>query len=161
MKKLKIAEPHNIKNIEMIEKFEEKNNISSNTSSYLKTINQTTEKEEYEKIIYNSNELDQILFIEENNEIKDICHIQGERDLKTCCIILAQLKNKMKNREILSLATNYAFDYLGMNDVFITAHNPAEYELIERAGFTSLGDNEGNTIFLKQKEDLIEYNKTI
>lgn len=161
MKKIKIAEPHNSNHIEKIEKFEQKNNISQNATKYLKNIKETTSKDNYQQNQHNSNEIQQIVFIEDNNEVKDYCHIQGEKDLKTCYITLAPIKPKVKNREILSLVTNYIFNYLGINDIFITAHDLSECETIENTGFTNLGENEGKIVFLKQKEDLIEYNKII
>jgi len=161
MRKIKIAEPHNNKHIEMIENFEQKNSISFHASEYLKNIKETITKEQYQKYQYESNEIQQIIYIEENNELKDYCHIQGEKDLKTCRIVLAPIKSKTRTREILSLATNYAFNYLGMNDVFINTNSQQECDSLEKAGFTNLGADETGTIFLKQKEDLIEYNKTI
>lgn len=161
MKKIKIAEPHNNKHLEMIEEFEQQNNIQSLILTNLKNIRETLSKEEYEKKQQTSNEIQQILFIEKDGIIKDYCYIQAEKDRKICHLIPAPLKVVFKNRNILSEATNYAFEILGMNDLFITTSENLEYEGLEREGFTNIGENEGETIFLKQREDQREYNKTI
>lgn len=161
MKKIKIAEPHNNKHLEMIEQFEQQNNIESIIIKNLKNIRDNLTKEEYEKLQQTSNEIQQILFIEKDEIIKDYCYIQVEKDRRICHLMPAPLKTRNKNQSILSQVTNYAFEVLGMNDIFITTSKNMEHETLEREGFTNIGENEGKTIFIKQREDQVEYNKTI
>ena len=97
MKKIKIAEPHNNKHLEMIEEFEQQNNIQSLILTNLKNIRETLSKEEYEKKQQTSNEIQQILFIEKDGIIKDYCYIQAEKDRKICHLIPAPLKVAFKN----------------------------------------------------------------
>ncbi len=76
--------------------------------------------------------------------------------MKSCRIFFAPIKNTGKNRKIISLATEYAFGVLGMEDIFVTI--PANdkdkilIENLEGKGFENLGEDEGSITYLKEKE---------
>ena len=91
------------------------------------------------------------------SKIKDICYIEGERDIKTCNISFPPIKTKLKNRRLISLATDYSIHTLGMKEIFIkTASNDRNMiENLEAKGFESLGEEKGNVIYLKETEDTL------
>lgn len=151
-----IADPYNDDHIKLIADFEEKNGINSVTSMALNNISQTKTKEDYIKEKKESNEINQILFLEEENHITDLCHIQAEKDMKLCRVFFTPITIMGRNRKIVSLVTDYVFDVLGMEDVFITVPaGEADRVLIENLeskGFENLGEDNGNITYLKEKE---------
>ena len=64
---------------------------------------------------------------------------------------------KLKNRRLISLATDYSIHTLGMKEIFIkTASNDRNMiENLEAKGFESLGEEKGNVIYLKETEDTL------
>ena len=67
------------------------------------------------------------------------------------------IKTKLKNRRLISLATDYSIHTLGMKEIFIkTASNDRNMiENLEAKGFESLGEENGNIIYLKETEDTL------
>ena len=108
---------------------------------------QQVPREEYEQHKKLSNEVRESLFLESSSKIKDICYIEGERDIKTCNISFPPIKTKLKNRRLISLATDYSIHTLGMKEIFIkTASNDRNMiENLEAKGFESLGEG-GNVM---------------
>ena len=99
-----------------------------------------------------SNDIHLELVLEEKSKIQDICHLQGYKDIKSCT--LSFVPKKKKKRKIVSLATSYALDTLGMEEVFLKI-NPEDDEMIrflESNEFECLGDEKGSIIFLKEKQ---------
>ena len=122
--KLFLVNPFDVKHLSMIDDFETENEINTKTSEFLTRLTKTMSKEEYEEFKKTANELEESLFIEENNKVKDSCHIHGEKDIKSCNISFAPIKTKLRNRRLLTLATDYALENLGMMEVFInTTHD--------------------------------------
>ena len=79
--------------------------------------------------------------------------VQGYKDIKSCTISVAS--NKKKKRKILSLATDYALNTLGMETVYLRI-NPDDNNVIkylEDNKFECLGDEKGSIIYLKEKTD--------
>ena len=61
----------------------------------------------------------------------------------------------MRSRRLVPLATDYAFEVLGMEDVFVTVDGSTDHELMENLelnGFENLGENDGNIMYLKEKQ---------
>ena len=61
-------------------------------------------------------------------------------------------KNK-KQRKIIPLATSYAIDVLGMEEVFIKT-NPTDKKMrdyLEQNHYEYLGDEKGSIVYLKEK----------
>lgn len=152
--KLFLVNPFNDKHLSMIDDFEKENEINTKTSEFLDRLTSTMTAEEYEEFKRAANELEESLFIEENNKVKDSCHIQGEKDIKSCKISFAPIKTKLKNRRLLTLATEYALESLGMMEVFIntTYDDKNMIANLEARGFESLGEENGQLIYLKEKE---------
>jgi hypothetical protein len=153
--RLFLVDPYNYAHINLIDEFERENEISTKTSEFLDNLKAELSKEEYLKQKRLSNDIEESLFIETNKKIKDSCHIQGVKDIKTCTITFAPIKTKLRNRRLITLATDYAFNTLDMYEVFIKVSKDDKnmIENLNARGFESLGEEEGNLIFLKEKEE--------
>lgn len=149
-----IADPYNEKHIQLFEQFENKHSISTTETSRLKEIASLYSKTEYQIITKESNNVEQILFLESNDSIVDTCHIQGEKDIKTCTLYFSPINNLARNRPLLTLSLDYVFNVLGMEEIFV-ATTTTDKNLrgnLESRGFENLGEDSGNIIFLKEKE---------
>ena len=148
-----IADPYNDEHIKMIADFEEANGITTVTSTLLKNIRQTRTEDKYKEEVKQSNEIHQSLFLQDEEQITDTCHVQAEKDMKSCRIFFAPIN--MRSRRLVPLATDYAFEVLGMEDVFVTVDGSTDHELMENLelnGFENLGENDGNIMYLKEKQ---------
>ena len=152
--KLFLVNPFDVKHLSMIDDFETENEINTKTSEFLTRLTKTMSKEEYEEFKKTANELEESLFIEENNKVKDSCHIHGEKDIKSCNISFATIKTKLRNSRLLTLATDNALENIGMMEVFRnTTHDDKNMIAnLEARGFESLGEENGQLIYLKEKE---------
>lgn len=138
--KLFPIDPNNLKHIDLLDKFEKENKISTPIGIYTKQDN-------------TSNDISIELVLEEQKKVSDICHLQGVKDMKSCTISF--LKKDKKKRKIVPLATSYAIDMLGMEEVFIKI-NPDDknmLEYMEENNFECLGNEKGSIIYLKERED--------
>lgn len=161
--KLFIADPYNEEHIKMFSDFELTNSITTKTSTYLKSMKEKYTKDEYDEYLKESNIITQSLFLEDNSIIKDCCYINGEKDRKACTLYFSPLKEETKNRRLISIASDYVFNALGMEEVFINA-NTNDTNLVSNLkskGFESLGEENGVITFLKEKEDEKEIGKVI
>ena len=151
--KLFLLDPYNDTHLEKIISFEEENNIIDKPSDYIKKIRETISKEEYYNP--NKNEIDEMVFTEKNNKITDCCYIHGVKDIKQCRIIPLNIDNKNKRRHLPDLAATYSLDTLCMEEVFISVriedNNMITY--LELRGFENLGEESGNIILLKEREE--------
>lgn len=138
--KLFPIDPNNLKHIDLLDKFEKENKISTPIGVYTKQDK-------------TSNDISIELVLEEQKKVSDICHLQGVKDMKSCTISF--LKKDKKKRKIVPLATSYAIDMLGMEEVFIKI-NPDDknmLEYMEENNFECLGNEKGSIIYLKERED--------
>jgi len=136
--KLIPIDPNNIKHIEFLEEFK--------TYNYKTPIGIIKNQDD-------NNDISMELLLEEKNNITDICHLQGVKDMKQCFI--SCLEKKKKKRNIIPMATNYAMNTLGMEEVFIKI-KPDDKNMLEylfENNYEYLGDEKGSIIFLKEKED--------
>lgn len=156
--RLYIANPYDDSNIELYEEFENKNEITTKTSTNLKEIRVAYSKEMYESLEKNRNEINQYLYIMNDSSIIDSCFIKGEKDRKVCELFFAPLKIEPKNRTLLTSVSNYVFNVLGMEEIFISIDNK-EKNLktnLESKGFENLGEVNGKMTYLKEKEETKE-----
>lgn len=132
-------DPNNLKHIELLDEYEKENGVSTPIG----TINPDN--------ITETNDISIELVLEKNKKVQDICHIQGLKDLKQCTISLKS-KNK-KERKIIPLATTYAQEVLGMEEVFINANKEDKnmLEYLIKNDYECLGDEKESIIFLKDK----------
>ena len=106
-----------------------------------------------EKKENDSNEFDKYIYIEKDNKIGSIFLIQCLRDIKTCNVIW--LNADLSKKSLIKDATNYALEILGMEEAFINVanNNPNLIKYLEKNDFESLGEEDGNIIFLKEKTE--------
>lgn len=154
-----IADPYNDEHIRLITDFEETNGITTVTSTLLRNIRQTRTEEKYKEEARESNEIHQSLFLQTENTITDTCHVQAEKDMKSCRIFFAPIESG-RDRKLVTLATDYAFDVLGMEDIFVTVSAGPKDQLLstnlEQKGFENLGEDSGTITYLKEKEFISE-----
>ena len=156
--RLLIVDPYNKSHIKKINEYETRNNNSSDIVDFLKRITTSQTKEEYQKNKRNGNEIEERLFIEKDSLLLDSCQIQGEKDIKTGRITLSTTKNITNKKKIVSLAVDYALDSLKLEEVFIML-DPADKGMINylsKQGYEYLGEEQGNILFLKEKEERLK-----
>jgi hypothetical protein len=68
---------------------------------------------------------------------------------------MSNIKDKRKNRKLLSLATNYVFLSLDFEEVYVEIKDKDKSlkEYLENTGYENLGDEDGKIIFLKDREE--------
>lgn len=159
-----LADPYNETHVNLFDKFEQDHQIITKTSTYLCETTTKYSKEEYEQESKQQNEIAQSLFLlqsedtGETNKITDSCHIMGEKDRKICYIYFAPIKVASKNRKLVSLATDYAFNGLGMEEIFVCANtdDKALISNLEQENFASLGAENDSITYLKEREQVKE-----
>ena len=154
-----VVNPFNKEHLDYIRNYEEENEIETKTGIYLQKINKMNEEEFLEKK-RNSNEIEESLLLKKDNIIKDSCHIEGEKDRKVCRISFSPIKTKLRNRRLITLAIDYSFNVLGMEDIFvkINENDKNMIENLEISGFENLGREKCDIIYLKENEER-KYNK--
>ena len=136
--KLFPIEPDNLKHIKLLDEFEKEQKGRTPIGYYQKS--------------ESSNDINMELVLEEKSKVSDICHLQGYKDTKSCTISFAP--KKKKKRKIVSMATSYAIDTLGMEEVFIRI-NPEDADMskyLDENEFECLGAEKGSIIYLKEKQ---------
>ena len=137
--KLFPIEPGNLRNIKLLDEFEKEQKGRTPIGTY------------HQDEITN-NDINMELVLEEKSKVSDICHIQGYKDIKSCTISFTP--KKKKKRKIVPMATTYAIDTLGMEEVFIKI-NPEDndmLEYLESNEYECLGDEKGSIIYLKERQ---------
>ena len=102
-----------------------------------------------------SNSINECLFIEESSKMRDFCQIQGVKDLKKCNINVARIETKRKRR-LIPNAIDYALNTLEMEEAYVNI-SPKDERLamnMELDGYESIGEQDGNLVFLKEREDV-------
>ncbi len=159
MERFFIADPYNDEHIRLIDDFEKTNGITTVTSTLLRNIRQTRTEERYREEAKENNEIHQSLFLQDENAITDTCHVQAEKDMKSCRIFFAPIETR-GDRKLVTLATDYAFDVLGMEDIFVTISAGSKEQMLsknlENKGFENLGEDGGTITYLKEKDFVYE-----
>ena len=146
-----IANPYSDEHIELLNSFEHELGQESHMTQKLLGIRQSQTEHEYQES--KNNEFDTTLLLIENGKIVDGCNIQGARDIKTCTIFFAPINQK--NRPLITQATDYALDGLGMEEVFVSIKVTDKNMIgnLESRDFENLGEEDGYVTYLKEKED--------
>ncbi len=155
--KLLLVDPYDEDYKKMIEEFEKENGIVTSTGTYISHVS-NVEKAEYEKNKKLSNEIKESLFLEFNSKVIDLCYIEGEKDIKACTISFAPLKKKLKKRNLIGIATDYAINHLKMEEIFVkvSPEDKTMIDILKQNSFENLGENEGEIVFLKEREEELE-----
>jgi len=152
--KLFIADPYNEDHINLFKEFETRNNYNDKTSTILENIKNNYTKEQYEEDMKNKNIINEYLFLEDKGYMKDYCFINAERDRKSATLELPIFEDSPKNRMIISQATDYSFNVLGMQTIVVMTdiNNKRLIDNLEKKSFENLGEENGKIIFVKEKE---------
>lgn len=142
-------DPYNDTQLEKIRIFEEEKGIDKLSKDILRIRNKSSQEEYCDS---NKNEFEKIIFVEKDNKITDCCYIYGEKDIKQCRITPI---NSDRRREMIILATNYALNNLGMEEVFIPVDKDDNSMItyLELREYENIGEVEGNILLLKEKKE--------
>ena len=152
--RLFLLDPYSDVHYELMKEFEQKNELTDTITKSIDEIKQAMTKDSYIQSKKENNEFNEILIIIQNGKVKDSCAINGVKDRKSCTISFQPLKIKLKNRNLVTIATNYALNTLGMEEAFtiMPLENQSIMAMLEPQGYENLGI-EGNTImYLKERE---------
>lgn len=155
--KIFLANPYNEEHLKLIDEYEIKSGNGRKMTSRLNNIRATYTKEEYLDQRKNKNEIEEILLSMKDSKIFGVCYIVGERDIKTCRITF--FSDISKHRKLIIQATEYALNNLGFQEVFIKIDKNYKQiiDYLSTHGFESLGEENNTIIFLKEKEEKIDY----
>ena len=149
-------DPYNSMHISMVQQFEQTNELTSSISKELLNINQNYNREQYLYNFTEQNEINQHFCYCKDNVILGHCTFYIQKDIKTCHITFTKSKNSTQNSKLLSLATTYALNILGMEEVF-SSTSPTDTTLITyltNNGYENLGTDDGLTCFVIEKTQL-------
>ncbi len=151
-KRIEIINPNKDDHIELLNDFCLRNNID-NVAKIFK------QQKKENQLPYHPF-IDTYLGLFANNTIVDYCYIHGERDLGQCFLEFPQITEKRptKKRKLVALAIDYAFQDLGMENVFIktTGEDPFLAQNLQNLGFLSLGKEANSIIYMKTKEEVVK-----
>lgn len=132
--KLSLLDMSNKNHLEMLKRYTQHNNI----------------KVDLEIKTDDSNEINSYVFESIGNEIIDMCLIQCQKDIKLGTITsVGETK-----QELILEVTNYLLNVLNMESVFVRVgkNNKKIIKYLEDNSFESLGTEEDETMFLKEKK---------
>lgn len=110
VKKIFPLDPYNEDHLKIIKEIINNSKFEAYYCNTLLENRNSFTKEEYLENKKLSNELEDILIVEEDSKIKGYCHIKGEKDLKMCQLSFPVKDNKLRN--IVALFTEYAQNQL-------------------------------------------------
>ena len=152
--KIEVANPYNEEHINLLKKYEDKNQLANTTTNYLlKTRNMLSEVD-YRQLEQESPEIARTLFLTQNGNVMTVAHLLGEKDRKICRMTIDNTASIKIQERLLTEAQNYAFTNLGMEDVVLLQeegnHIPSSY--LKEQGFDDLGIESGMQVYTKSKE---------
>ena len=108
----------------------------------------------------NSNEFNAYIYSRKDIGIKDLCLIQCQKDIKSATIISM---GKETSKDILPMTTDYLLNTLGMESVFIRVNKDDRKTMkyLEEKGFESLGNENNDVVYLREKELSITKQRTM
>lgn len=163
--RLFLVNPYDNNHYNELQEFEGRNELSKTYTGFLREIRDTITEEEYNKSKKENNDINEILFIEQNGKIKDSCLITGVKDRKSCKIEFSPLKTKLKNRSLITIATDYVLNSLGMQEAFtiLPIENQSMMTMLEPKGYENLGmvENSDTVMYLKEKENVAVVQRTM
>lgn len=152
--KIEVANPYNEEHINLLKKYEDKNQLANTTTNYLlKTRNMLSEVD-YRQLEQESPEIARTLFLTQNGNVMTVAHLLGEKDRKICRMTIDNTASIKIQERLLTEAQNYAFTNLGMEDVVLLQeegnHIPSSY--LKEQGFDDLGIESGMQVYTKSRE---------
>lgn len=153
-RKFFIVNPYNQEHILKLEKFAKENNILPSLQLTINLLTKGNTSTSYFENLQKSNEIEQIICLEEKEKIIDCCNLYIEKDIRSCYITLYPLTKKIRLRKIIPLIEEYAFNALEIEEIFIRISPSDEKEMnnLIKNGFENLGRINGIIHLLKERE---------
>ena len=113
-------------------------------------------EKEHKKIILedqsNENEFNIYLFTKKEGRICEMCILHGQKDIKICTVTF-----ECDSRKIIVPATEYALNFLNMEEVFIKVEcdDKLTKKILEKNEYECLGEEKGSIIYLLEKPELL------
>ncbi len=150
--KLLIGSVEKDKNKDLISEFEERNQVPLENVSY--------------NFMSNSSEKNQIrehLYLVNQEKIIDSCSIEGLKDTRMCTISFANLETKLKTRKLISLATDYAFHTLFMEEIFVFASKKDQsmQNSLQILGYEQIEEKGNKILYVKDNVMTKESNEAV
>lgn len=161
VKKIFPLDPYNIEHLKIIEEIINNSDFETYFCNELLSIRNNFSKEEYLTTKKKANEIEEILLIEDNSKLIDYCYIRGEKDLKLCQIAFPKVGINYKGS--ISLVTMYAQNDLNFEEIFIklNVNDKNNSKKLQELGFEFIGEEAGNIIFLKEKDQKLSIQRKI
>lgn len=161
IKKIFPLDPYNIEHLKIIEGIINNSDFETYFCNELLNIRNSFSKEEYLAIKRKANEVEEILLIEDNSKLVDYCYIRGEKDLKLCQVTFPESGINYKGS--IPLITMYAQNDLNFEEIFIkvNVNDKNNSKKLQDLGFEFIGEEAGNIIFLKEKDQKIDIQRKI
>ena len=99
--------------------YERENGKSIKANEYIEKIRKTYNELEYYSIKKTSNEIEEIIFIEEQSKMVENCYIHGYKDIKTCDIFPSPSSDNKQRKKIISII-KYIKQHLQTYNIFIS-----------------------------------------
>lgn len=116
---IQLFNPYSEEHLMMLQMYENKNGKSSKANEYIEKIRTTYNELDYHSRKKTSNEIEEIVFIEEQSEMIENCYIHGYKDIKTCNIFPSPSINNKQRKKILSII-KYIKQHLQTYNIFIS-----------------------------------------
>lgn len=103
----------------------------------------------------NFGDLKKELYLMEGFNVIDSCYIEGASDMRSCILSFPTLKDEksiMHQREIVLLATDYAFFVMQMKESFVFTEDESIINTLKKKGYESLGKEGEKETFIKDIE---------
>lgn len=91
------------------------------------------------------------------DDVIDSCYIEGNSDIRSCILSFPE-RQKVGNRKIVGMATDYAFSVLEMQASFVIAGKEDKSMILtlSKLGYESLGAEGEKETFVQDREMIIE-----
>ena len=153
---IQLFNPYSEEHLMMLQLYETKNGKSSKANEYIEKIRTNNNEIEYHSSKKTSNEIEEIVFIEEQSEMIENCYIHGYKDIKTCNIFPSPSSDNKQRKKILSII-KYIKQYLQTYNIFISVDDMDKNLIreLQSQGMEDLGktDNLKTRIFLIEEEN--------
>ena len=116
---IQLFNPYSEEHLMMLLMYENKNGKSIETNEYIQKIRKNSNELDYLSRKKTSNEIEEIIFIEEQSKMVENCYIHGYKDIKTCDIFPSPSSDNKQRKKIISII-KYIKQHLQTYNIFIS-----------------------------------------
>lgn len=157
--KILVANPYRDDHIKLIKEFEQKlnNNLPYQTSDILMDIRKKQPQQIYFMARYNSDTVEENLYLIEDDELKSSCYIEGKKSDRKCTFTYVTPKiyqGQGFGKQMLDFAFIYATVVLEMDivELEIAKGNQDSVKLAQSIGFEKVGEYGMSEIYAKSSK---------